>query len=271
MLLTDCYPLKLSGTANSTSAENKTVVVFKAVAGEKFGSTFVARTSCFVHPEEQLGLHKKSVYRSPYRENPTKSAVAKLVSLLVTIHCNHRTFIYFQHWNVVIFVDLSDNFRELVSFTPVSCAFIIIIAWESLKSIINITKQLPVCRYCGMSQGQKSDVIFVFSAIFLKVFPSWEDQSELRIILSTLFWWAAQFLSICFSVCVFYQEIFFDFNGLFHVQAMREDELQIDKSYKKETHFSHFQISAIAVSAIEGHSYFSTLSFLFISSKWSFL
>ena len=58
MLLTDCYQLKLSGTANSTSAENETAVASKAVAGAKFESTFVARTSCFVHPEEQLGLHK---------------------------------------------------------------------------------------------------------------------------------------------------------------------------------------------------------------------
>jgi len=54
MLLTDCYSLKLSGTANSTSAENKTAAASKAVPGAKFGSTFVARTSCFVHPEEQL-------------------------------------------------------------------------------------------------------------------------------------------------------------------------------------------------------------------------
>jgi len=44
--------------ANSTSTENKTAAVSKAVAGAKFGSTFVARTSCFVHPEEQLGLRK---------------------------------------------------------------------------------------------------------------------------------------------------------------------------------------------------------------------
>ena len=28
---------------------------------------------------------------------------------------------------------------------PVSCAFIITIAWDSLKSIINIAEQLPVC------------------------------------------------------------------------------------------------------------------------------
>jgi len=58
MILTDCYPLRLTGMANSTSAENETVAVSKAVAGVKFGSTFVVRTSCFVHPEEQLGLHK---------------------------------------------------------------------------------------------------------------------------------------------------------------------------------------------------------------------
>ena len=59
MLLTDCYPLKLIGMANSTSTENETAAVSKAVRGAKFGSTFVARTSHFVHPEEQLGLHKK--------------------------------------------------------------------------------------------------------------------------------------------------------------------------------------------------------------------
>jgi len=58
MLLTDCYSLRLIGTANSTSAENETAAVSKAVASAKFGSTFVAKTSCFGHPEEQLGLHK---------------------------------------------------------------------------------------------------------------------------------------------------------------------------------------------------------------------
>ena len=58
MILTDCYSLKLIGTANSTSAENEIAAVSKAVTGAKFGSTFVARTSCFVHPEEHLGLHK---------------------------------------------------------------------------------------------------------------------------------------------------------------------------------------------------------------------
>jgi len=36
---------------------------------------------------------------------------------------------------------------------PVSCAFIITIAWDSLKSIINIAEQLPECRHCGISQG----------------------------------------------------------------------------------------------------------------------
>ena len=58
ILLTDCYPLTLIGMTNSTSTENEHAAVSKAVAGAKFGSTFVARTSCFVHPEEQLGLHK---------------------------------------------------------------------------------------------------------------------------------------------------------------------------------------------------------------------
>ena len=62
-------------------------------------------------------------------------------------------------------------------------------------------------------------------------------------------------------------KISFDLNGFFRVQAMREVELQINTTYKKETCFSHFQINAIAVSAIEGNSYFSALSFLFISSK----
>jgi len=68
MLLTDCYPLKLSGTANRTSEENKTVVASKAVAGVKFGSTSVARTSCFVLPEEQLGLHKKCLQTTTQRK-----------------------------------------------------------------------------------------------------------------------------------------------------------------------------------------------------------
>jgi len=32
---------------------------------------------------------------------------------------------------------ISDSFRELVPFTPFSCAYIITIAWNGLKSIIN--------------------------------------------------------------------------------------------------------------------------------------
>jgi len=51
---------------------------------------------------------------------------------------------------------------------------------------------------------------------------------------------------------VYFTKISLDLNGLFRVQAMREVELQINTSYKKETCFSHFQICAIAVSAIEG-------------------
>ena len=54
MLLTDCYPLKLIGMANSTSRENETAAVSKAVAGAKFGSTllqgrralFILRNNC---------------------------------------------------------------------------------------------------------------------------------------------------------------------------------------------------------------------------------
>ena len=57
-LPTDCYLLKLIGMANSTSTENEKVAMSKVVAGAKFGSTFVARMSGFVNPEEQLGLHK---------------------------------------------------------------------------------------------------------------------------------------------------------------------------------------------------------------------
>ena len=51
------------------------------------------------------------------------------------------------------------------------------------------------------------------------------------------------------------------------MEALREIEVQINTSYKKEKYFYHFQISTIAVSAIAGHSYFPTLSFLFILSK----
>jgi len=60
---------------------------------------------------------------------------------------------------------------------------------------------------------------------------------------------------------VYFTKISLDLNGLFRVQALLEVELQINTSDKKETCFSHFQISAIAVSAIEGHSYFPALSF----------
>ena len=70
---------------------------------------------------------------------------------------------------------------------------------------------------------------------------------------------------LVFYVCILPRSL--DLNGFFRMQAMREVELQINTSHKKETCFSHFQISAIAVSAIEGLSYFSALTFLFISSK----
>jgi len=58
MLLTDCDLLTLTGMTNSTSKDNEHAAFSKAVAGAKLGSTYVARTTCFVHPEEQLGLHK---------------------------------------------------------------------------------------------------------------------------------------------------------------------------------------------------------------------
>ena len=48
---------------------------------------------------------------------------------------------------------ISDSFRKLVPFTPFSCAYIITIGWNGLKSIINFAQQLPVCRHCGISQG----------------------------------------------------------------------------------------------------------------------
>jgi len=54
MIFTDCYPLKLIGMSNSTSADEEASVT-KVVAGAKSGSS---RTSGFVHLEEQLGLHK---------------------------------------------------------------------------------------------------------------------------------------------------------------------------------------------------------------------
>ena len=57
-------------------------------------------------------------------------------------------------------------------------------------------------------------------------------------------------------------KISLNLNGVFRVQAPREIEVQINTSCEKEI-FYHFQISAIAVSAIEGHSYFSTLSFFY--------
>ena len=72
MLLTDCYPLKLIGTANNTSRENETAAVSKAVAGAKFGSAFVARTSCFVHPEEQLRLQIKCLQITTQRKSSKK-------------------------------------------------------------------------------------------------------------------------------------------------------------------------------------------------------
>jgi len=41
-------------------------------------------------------------------------------------------------------------------------------------------------------------------------------------------------------LCVYFTKISLDSNGFFRVQAMREVELQIHTSYKKETCFSHF-------------------------------
>ena len=121
MILTDCYPLKLSGTANSTSAENETAAASKAVAGVKFGSTFVARTSCFVHPEEQLGLHKKvsTDHHTAKIQQKVMWPNLFLFSLPFIAITLHSTFIHFQYWNFAVFVDLSDAFRKLVSFMPV--------------------------------------------------------------------------------------------------------------------------------------------------------
>jgi len=53
----------------------------------------------------------------------------------------------------------------------------------------------------------------------------------------------------------------------FSLQALREIKVQINTNYKKEKCFYRFQISVVAVSAIEGHSYISALSCLLISSK----
>jgi len=102
MIFTDCYPLKLIGMSNSTSADEEASVT-KVVAGAKSGSS---RTSGFVHLEEQLGLHKWSCYRTTHSDYPEKSAVAQLISPFVTNNCKHSTFIHFRHWNFAIFVDV---------------------------------------------------------------------------------------------------------------------------------------------------------------------
>jgi len=111
----------------------------KAVAGAKSVSTFAARMSRFVRPEEQLGLHKGSVVSTNHSENPAKSSVAKPVSLFVTIKCNHSAFIHFRYWKFTVFVDLSDTFRKLVSSMPVSCALII----TSAGTVWNLSSILP--------------------------------------------------------------------------------------------------------------------------------
>jgi len=99
MVLPDCYPLKLSGTANSTSAENETAAASKAVAGAKFGSTFVARTSCCVHSEEQLGLHKKvstDHHTAKIQQNVMRPNLFLRSSPFIAITL-HSTFIYFRY------------------------------------------------------------------------------------------------------------------------------------------------------------------------------
>ena len=47
---------------------------------------------------------------------------------------------------------ISDSFRKLAPFAPFSCAYIITIGWNGLKSIINLVQQLPLCRHCSISQ-----------------------------------------------------------------------------------------------------------------------
>ena len=87
--------------------KNEVAAGSKAVAGAKSVSSFAARMSCFVRSEEQLWLHKWSVYSTTLSKNPAKSAAAKPVSLFVTINCNHSASTHFRHWNFTIFVDLS--------------------------------------------------------------------------------------------------------------------------------------------------------------------
>ena len=97
MLLTDCYLLKLSGIANSTSVKNETAAVSKA--GVPFGSTFVARTSCFVHPEEQLGLHKKvstDHHTAKIQQKVLWPNLFICTSPFIAITL-HSTFIHFRH------------------------------------------------------------------------------------------------------------------------------------------------------------------------------
>ena len=113
MLLTGCYPLKLIGTANNTRRENETAAVSIAVAGTKFGSAFVARTSCFVHPEEQLRdcANKVSTdhHTAKIQQKVLWSNLFLCSSPFIAITL-HSTFIHFRHWNFAIFVDLSDTF-----------------------------------------------------------------------------------------------------------------------------------------------------------------
>ena len=91
MLLTDCYLLKLSGVASSTSAKNETAAVSKAVPGAKFGSSlwqgrralFILSNNCDCTNKVSTDHHTAKIQQ--------KSAVVKLVSLFITIHCNHTT------------------------------------------------------------------------------------------------------------------------------------------------------------------------------------
>ena len=121
MLFTDCYLLKLSGPANSTSAKNETAAFSKAVTGAKFGSTLLeGRRALFILRNNWDCANRVSTdhHRAKIQQKVLWSNLFFCSSPFIAITL-HSSFIQFRYWNFAIFVDLSDAFRKLVSFTPV--------------------------------------------------------------------------------------------------------------------------------------------------------
>jgi len=74
---------------------------------EKFYTPLISgKVLAVFSPWGTIGTAKIKCQQNTAQQNPVKTAMAKLVSLFVTIHCNRSTLIHFRHLNFAIFVDL---------------------------------------------------------------------------------------------------------------------------------------------------------------------